>query len=130
MHKHKRRRHGPHFFFPGGMIWWFIFAMMFMQGEWWPWLLVAGGFWMLFGSMFDEEKEKPHKKNPPVADFDSTPPVVTKPAFTPTEPIHNAALLPAMCSQCGAPVSPYEVKWRGAQSAACPYCGSNLKMKK
>jgi hypothetical protein len=123
MHKHKRYKHGH---FPGGgMIWWFIFAMIFTQGDWWPWLLIAGGFWMFFGSMFDEEK--PEKKNPPVSDFDSTPaPVVTKPAFTPTEQIHNAALLPATCSKCGGPISPYEVKWTGAQSASCPYCGSGL----
>lgn len=128
MHKHKRYKRGH---FPGGMIWWFIFAMMFMQGEWWPWLLIAGGCWFVFGSMFDEEKEKPHKKNPPVSDVESAPaPVVTKPIVTSTEPIHNAALLPSTCSQCGAPVSPYEVKWRGAQSASCSYCGSNLKMKK
>ena len=131
MHKHKRRRHGSHFFFPGGMIWWFIFAMMFMKGDWWPWILVAAGFWMACGSMFNEETEKPEKKNPPVSDFNSTPPpVMTKPAFTPTEQIHNAVLLPATCSKCGGPISPYEVKWTGAHSAACPYCGSNLKMKK
>ena len=132
MHKHKKHRHHSKHFFPfSGMIWWFIFAMMFMKGEWWPWLLIAGGCWMVFGSMFDEEKEKPEKKNPPVSDFDSTPaPIVTKPAFTPTEPIHNAVLLPATCSKCGGPISSYEVKWTGAHSAACPYCGSNLKMKK
>lgn len=52
MHKHKRFKRG---YFPGGMIWWFIFAMMFTQGDWWTWLLIAGGLWMLFGSMFDEE---------------------------------------------------------------------------
>lgn len=128
MHKHKRFKRR---YFPGGMIWWFIFVMMFTQGDWWLWLLVAGGLWMVFGSMFDEEKEKPQEKKPPVSNADSTPPpVATKPIVTPTEPIDNAALLPAVCSQCGAPVSPYEVKWRGAQSAACPYCGSNLKMKK
>lgn len=127
MHKHKRHKRGH---FPGGMIWWFVFAMIFMKGDWWPWLLIGFGCWAVFGSMFDEEKEKPHKKNPPVSDFDSTPPpVVTKPTFTPTEPIHNAALLPATCSKCGGPISPYEVKWTGAHSAACPYCGSNLKMK-
>jgi DNA-directed RNA polymerase subunit RPC12/RpoP len=80
--------------------------------------------------MFDEEKPKPEKKNPPVPEIETTPPpVVTKPIVTSAEPIHNAVLLPATCSQCGAPVSPYEVKWRGKQSAACPYCGSNLKMK-
>lgn len=128
MHKHKRYKRR---YFPGGMIWWFIFFMMFTQGDWWLWLLVAGGLWMVFDSMFDEEKENPQEKNPPVSNVDSTPPpVATKPIVTPTEPIDNAALLPAVCSQCGAPVSPYEVKWRGAQSAACPYCGSNLKMKK
>ncbi len=128
MHKHKRFKRR---YFPGGMIWWFIFFMMFTQGDWWLWLLVAGGLWMVFGSMFDEGKENPQEKNPPVSNVDSTPPpVATKPIVTQTEPIDNAALLPAVCSQCGAPVSPYEVKWRGAQSAACPYCGSNLKMKK
>lgn len=131
MHKHKRRRRGSRFFFPGGMIWWIIFAIIFMKGDWWfPWLLIAGGCWWIFGSMFDDEKEKPNEKNVPVSNVEPAPqPVVSKPTVIPNEPMHNAALLPATCSQCGAPVSPYEVKWRGQNSASCSYCGSSLRMK-
>lgn len=130
MHKHKRYRHGSKHFFPfSGMIWWFIFAMMFMKGEWWPWILVAIGFWVVCGSMFKEEKPKPERKDIPISRVEPAP-APPKQTFTETQQaIHRADLLPATCSQCGGHISPYEVKWRGTQSAACSYCGSNLKMK-
>lgn len=38
-------------------------------------------------------------------------------------------LLPANCPNCGAPLHGNDVKWTGAQSADCPYCGMNLPMR-
>ncbi|MBC7879142.1 MAG: hypothetical protein H7Y59_18375 [Anaerolineales bacterium] len=130
MHKHKKHGHGH--YFPGGMIWWFIFMMMFMKGEWWPWFLIPIGFWIVCGSMFKEDAQKPERKHPPKSHFDSAPPPVPRadPVPVPTGQIHRADLLPLTCPKCGGPVRSYEVKWTGAQSAACSYCGSNLPMKK
>jgi DNA-directed RNA polymerase subunit RPC12/RpoP len=51
-------------------------------------------------------------------------------APAPVEQIHRSDLLPLTCPQCGGPIRAYEVKWTGKQSAACPYCDSNLPMKK
>lgn len=94
MYKHKRHKHRD--YFPGGMIWWFIFMMMFMKGEWWPWFLIPIGFWLVCGAMFNEETEKPERKQTPKTQFDSTPfnasPSTPKPDSAP-EPIHH---LPAM----------------------------------
>ena len=43
---------------------------------------------------------------------------------------HRIELLPQVCPNCSAPVRSHEVKWTGAQSANCAYCGTNLPMSK
>lgn len=134
MHRHKRFRHGPPLFRPrrhfgGGFIWLIFMAMMFMGGRWWPAILVFFGLWMIFGSLFREEKpSEPH--NPPLPFYDAPPPAAPRPAPAPVEQTHRVDLLPTTCAHCGGPIRSYEVKWTGTQSAACPYCGSNLTMKK
>ena len=35
--------------------------------------------------------------------------------------------LPETCPNCGGPLSPATVKWRSAQTASCPFCGSTIK---
>ncbi|HEU5086220.1 MAG TPA: hypothetical protein VFT99_02200, partial [Roseiflexaceae bacterium] len=35
--------------------------------------------------------------------------------------------LPATCPNCGGPLNPASVRWKGRQSAACLYCGSTVK---
>lgn len=35
--------------------------------------------------------------------------------------------LPDNCPNCGGPISPASVQWRGAQTAVCPFCGSSIK---
>lgn len=42
---------------------------------------------------------------------------------------HRLELLPATCPNCGGPLHGDNVKWTGAQSADCPYCGMNLPMR-
>ena len=41
---------------------------------------------------------------------------------------HRFELLPSTCPNCGGPLHGDNVKWTGAQSADCPYCGANLPM--
>ena len=131
MHKHKKFRHGhrPKPFH--GFFWVFIFMMIFSKGDWWPGILVLIGLSIVFGSFFQDETKPAEAKNPSSPTFIPTPPpVAPKPVPAPVESIHRADLLPITCAQCGGFVRSYEVKWTGAQSAVCPYCGSNLTMKK
>jgi len=148
MHKHRKfRHHGPrHFHGWGpfhGAFWWIGLAILFYTGEWWPGILILMGVSMFFGAIFrdrrkdwtrdwsewskqwDEPPAPP--REPPVQPPPAPRPV---PATEPVHPFHRADLLPVTCSQCGGPIRSYEVKWKGERSAACPYCGSILKMKK
>ena len=43
---------------------------------------------------------------------------------------HRLDLLPQVCPSCSGPIRGNEVRWTGAQSADCPYCGTNLPMSK
>jgi hypothetical protein len=130
MHRHNRFRHGPRPF--RGFFWLIILVMFFFGGRWWPGILVLIGLSIVFGSLFREERSPAEPQNPPPPYIPVTPPAPPRPAPTPTpvEQIHRSDLLPVTCPQCGGPIRSYEVKWTGKQSAACPYCGSNLPMKK
>src|SRR5262245_51529947 len=126
MHRHKRFRYGPRLFHPWrpfrGFFWLFLLAFLFMGGggRWWPGILVLIGLAMLFGSLFRNTTPQ-WPQNPPPAALPVTP--------APVEFIHRINLLPGTCPQCGGPIRSDEVKWTRKQSAACPYCGSDLPMK-
>ena len=141
MHRHHRRfhhHHGPRFFRPwmpfrffGGFFWFFLFAMFFMGGRWLPGILVLIILAAVFGSLFRGVSQSWNQDQPPM---NIPTPTQTHPAPTvitvPAEPAHRADLLPVNCAQCGGPIRAGEVRWTGKQSAACPYCGSDLLMKK
>jgi len=42
---------------------------------------------------------------------------------------HRLELLPSNCPNCGGSLHGDNVKWTGAQSADCPFCGTNLPMR-
>jgi len=135
MHRHRRFRHGPRLFHLWrpfrGFFWLFLLVLLFTGGRWWPGILVLIGLAMLFGSLFrDSTPQWP--QNPPPANIPMPPLAPATPTVTPApvQSIHRIDLLPATCSQCGGPIRSDEVKWTGKQSAACPYCGSDLPMKK
>lgn len=143
MHKHKRHHHyGGHGWHFGGWFWMIGLWVLFSSGHGiWPGILILVGISMVFGSFFREEQRppkapdiplpvdplRPHRPTPQPA---STPKPTPTPATPPAEPIHRTDLLPMTCIHCGGPVRAHEVKWTGKQSAACSYCGSNLKMNK
>ena len=35
--------------------------------------------------------------------------------------------LPKSCSNCGGPLNAATVRWKGTQTAICPFCGSTIK---
>jgi len=116
----------------GGFIWFFLFAMLFMGGgRWLPGFIVLIVLASVFGSVF-RDIFQPWTQNQPPANIPM--PINTPPAPTvitvPVEPAYRVDLLPENCEQCGGPIRSNEVRWTGEQSAACPYCGSVLPMKK
>ena len=131
MHRHGRFRHGQRHFRPWGFggFWWIILAIFLLRGNWWPGILVLIGLSIVFGSLFrDSAPQEPH--NPPPLHVPMPLPATPTMAPAPIEQTHRSDLLPLTCPHCGGPIRAYEVKWTGKQSAACPYCDSNLPMKK
>lgn len=133
MHKHKKFRHGPPLFHPGkgGWIWLIVLGFIFSKGnhDWWPGIFIVIGFFMIFGSLFREERRpdpQPYSQPMP-APMDAAPRAAPRPAPQPAAVNHPVGSLPSHCPNCGGPT--YEVKWTSAQSAACTYCGSNLPLK-
>ena len=124
---HNRPRHfGPRRFFGG--FWVILLILMFFGGRYWPLILVLIGLGIVFSAIFREAPPPPPAPHP--MDGPMPPPPAPRMAVPPVEQIHRSELLPTTCTQCGGPIRSYEVKWTGKQSAACPYCGSNLPMKK
>lgn len=116
------------------VIWMLGLAVIAWQGWWWPGILVLVAISILYeaaikklapGStitvMEDEEGNETMPAPQPLAN--PTP-------ATQAKPIHRSDLLPTNCPKCGAPTRGHEVHWTGDQSADCPFCGSNLPMKK
>jgi hypothetical protein len=85
-------------------------------------ILIGAAF--VFSSLFRDER--PHEPPPPPP-FDMPPPPPTRRADPPPSDLVRRPEVPATCPNCGGPTQ--EVKWTGAHSAACTYCGSNLPLK-
>jgi hypothetical protein len=103
------------------------------HGWWWPGILVLLAISAAYEGLLQRFAPEAFEEQPPA----ETP----KPeAFTRLEsaPVmapnplqeHRIELLPQVCPSCNAPIRSNEVKWTGAQSANCPYCGTNLPMSK
>ena len=133
MRKYRYNRYGPRFIRPWRpfrFIWLIGLGLLFFGWRWWPGILVLIGLSVVFGSVF-RASTPGWPQNPPPPPSDPMPPPFTPTAApAPVTPVHRVDLLPATCSQCGGPIRAHEVKWTGAQSAACPFCGSSLPMKK
>jgi hypothetical protein len=104
-------------------------GILFFWGHWLPGILILIGLSILLGAFF-RSSAPGWPQDPPAPPVPMPPFAAPTQAPAPVDPIHRVDLLPATCPQCGGPIRSYEVKWTGAQSAACPFCGSNLPMKK
>ncbi len=114
-----------------GAIWLIGLAILFWKGWFWPGIIVLvaismalEGILMAFAPHAFQEEEQPEAVSPAPQTFPAVP------APEPAVVEHRTDLLPANCPKCGAPVRGQQVKWTGAQSADCPYCGTNLPMSK
>ena len=131
MRRDRKFRHGPRLFRPWGGFWLIILAMIFFKGHWWPGILVLIGLGIVFGSLFRDSTPQQTQNPPPTQPTAPTPPPAPLTmSAAPVEQTHPSDLLPATCPQCGGPIRSHEVQWTGRQSAACPYCNSNLPLKK
>jgi hypothetical protein len=110
-------------------IWMIGLAILFWRGWWWPGILVLvavssvlEGVLMQFAPHAFEKEELPP----------SQPPAPPAPPSAPVQaiPEQRFETLPSICPRCGAPVREQDVKWTGARSANCSYCGANLPVRK
>ena len=108
-----------------GAIWLIGLAILAWKGWWWPGILVLIAISIITEALlmqfaphaFEQDKQTP------------APSLVPSPvASAPPAQSHRLDLLPSTCPACGGPIRGHEVKWTGAQSANCPYCGMNLPM--
>ncbi|NMB55828.1 MAG: hypothetical protein GYA15_14125 [Leptolinea sp.] len=114
-------------------LWLIGLAIIAWQGWWWPGILVLVALSVLFEAVI--KKIAPDafvivKKDEENKSFEFSPPNPDPSVKSTAQPVHRADLLPTNCPKCGAPTRSHEVIWTGAQSADCPFCGSNLPMKK
>jgi hypothetical protein len=82
---------------------------------------------------YEEEAPSATQPTSEAAPATTTPeatPNAASPSSAPAVQEHRLDLLPQICPSCNGPIRGYEVKWTGPQSADCPYCGTNLPMKK
>jgi DNA-directed RNA polymerase subunit RPC12/RpoP len=125
-----RRRASIH-----SLIWLVGLVVLAITDWWWPGILVLVIISVLLetvgkrGSQSEAGEELPE----PIVEEK---PVVMPPSpshmetVAPMPEVHRAEWLPLSCPKCGAPTRAGEVHWTGDSSAACPYCGSNLPLKK
>jgi hypothetical protein len=100
---------------------------------WWPGILVLVAISAVYEGILQRlapgafVEETPIVAPKPIEAIRTSPSTVMAPE--PTQE-HRLELLPQVCPNCNAPIRGHEVKWTGAQSANCPYCGTNLPMVK
>jgi hypothetical protein len=112
-------------------VWLIGLAILFYTGNWWPGILVLIAISAIVEAMI--KRYVPTAVEPEQPAQSPAAPTVAPAASTPLPPApreHRLELLPSQCPGCGGPIRGHEVKWTGAQSADCPYCGVNLPMAK
>jgi hypothetical protein len=119
-----------------GAIWLIGLAILALKGWWWPGILFLIAASMLVEAVIMQvvpnsvEEDEPDGPAAAVAEGSQTATPTAAPVAQPVVAQHRAELLPLNCPKCGGPTRGNEVKWTGAQTADCPFCGSNLPMGK
>lgn len=116
-------------------LWLVGLAVLAITGRWWPGILILVAISVLLetavkrgdrGSGDEQGSKTVTEDKPEVSPM--PPPRVEK--VVPLAEVHRADWLPLSCPKCGAPTRAEEVRWTGNANASCPYCGSNLPLKK
>ena len=109
-----------------GAVWLIGLAVLIWQGWMWPGILVLMALSMLIEALLMRFAPRAFEQAQPTA-FE--PPTTSSLPTSAAMSEHRADLLPSSCPKCGAPIRGDEVKWTGAQSADCSYCGANLSIR-
>jgi hypothetical protein len=117
------------------VIWLIGIYILASHNWWWPGILVLvaiSGLYEAFLQRFIPEAYVEERPAIPATPGMSPNPISTTamPSPAPLVQEHRSELLPQVCPGCNAPVRGHEVRWTGAQSANCAYCGTNLPMNK
>lgn len=117
-------------------IWLIGLAVLAITDRWWPGILILVVISILLETAVrrgdqgsDDDGEKPEMVEEEKPEVAPAPPPRVETVAPPAE-VHKGEWLPLSCPKCGAPTRASEVRWTGDASAACPFCGSNLPLKK
>lgn len=110
-------------------VWLIGLAILAIKDWWWPGILVLVAISMILEAVLMQAAPHAFEEEMP-QDSSSTPVEAAPPAAAVQVVEHRSDLLPSVCPKCGGPIRGFEVKWTGAQSADCPFCGANLPMRK
>jgi rRNA maturation protein Nop10 len=97
----------PHWERVHGAIWLIGIAILAWQGWWWPGILIL----VAISGLTQAALMAYVKRNQEVEILASE------------REVH----LPETCPNCGGPLNASTIRWKGKQSATCPYCGSTVK---
>ena len=117
------------------VVWLVGLAVLAITDNWWPGILILVAISILLesavkrGDKDEAGEEQPEPVVEKKSDEASAPPPRIE-TVAPPVGTHRAEWLPLNCPKCGAPTRAADVRWTGDSSAACPYCGSNLPVKK
>jgi hypothetical protein len=114
-------------------VWLIGIAILFWKGWWWPGILVLVAISMILEALLSQMAPQAFEPEEPAGTPQAMPQALPGPVpATPPAPAteHRLELLPAACPNCSGPIRGHEVRWTGPQSTDCPYCGTNLPMKK
>jgi hypothetical protein len=116
-------------------LWLVGLAVLAVTDSWWPGILILVAISILLESAVKRGDQSGSGEEEPETVTDdkleaapSSPPRVE--TVAPPVGTHRAEWLPLNCPRCGAPTRAADVRWTGDASASCPYCGSNLPLKK
>lgn len=128
------------------VIWLVGLVILWRTGSFWPGILILAAVSMLAELMFklawgvvldkkeeDELPETIEPLNPDEAESVNNRYQRLDPEELQSDPIppaagadKRAALLPALCPSCGAPLEAGKVVWLSDTKARCPFCGSHI----
>lgn len=95
-------------------LWLIGLAIIAWQGWWWPGILVLAALSGLFQAgvqLYLKRQEEQQQSAEKRAELNA----------------QRIAWLPAVCPQCGGPLSVESVQWSDDALGACPYCKANLR---
>jgi hypothetical protein len=116
-----------------GALWLVGLAILAWTDAWWPGILILVALSALLEAVLQRyapqafEEPVPGTAAPRAIPVAPQAPVESAP---PSGPFHPEEWLPTNCPKCGGPTRGNEVIWTGPTSADCPFCGTNLPMKR